>query len=97
MKVLKVRIRRLEQRLAPQPASKGPSAVDILRERRRRRLEAAGQPIEEPVPTQLTSGSGRPRSVVDILRQAYERNRDRVRSNRGVETSRGVPGGYHEP
>jgi len=43
MKALKRRIRRLEQRLAPQPASKGPSAVDILRERRRRRLEAAGQ------------------------------------------------------
>jgi len=85
MKALKRRIRRLEQRLAPQPASKGPSAVDILRERRRRRLEAAGQLFEEPAPAQLTSGSGRPRSVVEILRQA--RNRDRVRSNRGEVTS----------
>ena len=86
MKALKRRIRRLEQRLAPQPASKGPSAVDILRERRRRRLEAAGQPFEEPAPAQLTSGAGRPRSVVEILRQA--RNRDRIRSNRGEVTSR---------
>jgi hypothetical protein len=85
MKALKRRIRRLEQRLAPQPASKGPSAVDILRERRRRRLEAAGQLIEEPAPAQLTRGAGRPRSVVEILRQA--RNRDRVRSNRGEVTS----------
>jgi hypothetical protein len=88
MKELKRRIRRLEQRLAPQPASKGPSAIDILRERRRRRLEAAGQPIEEPAPAQLASGAGRPRSVVEILRQAYERNRYRVASNRGEVTSR---------
>jgi hypothetical protein len=86
MKALKRRIRRLEQRLAPQPASKGPSAVDILRERRRRRLEAAGQPIEEPAPTQVTSGAGRPRNVVEILRQA--RNRDRGGSNRGEVTSK---------
>jgi hypothetical protein len=86
MKELKRRIRRLEQRLAPQPASKGPSAVDILRERRRRRLEAAGQPIEEPAPAQLAGGSDRPRSVVEILRQA--RNRDRIPSNRGEATSR---------
>jgi hypothetical protein len=85
MKALKRRIRRLEQRLAPQPASRGPSAVDILRERRRRRLEAAGQPIEEP-PAQVTSAAGRLRSVVEILRQA--RNGDRVRSNRGEVTSR---------
>jgi hypothetical protein len=88
MKALKRRIRRLEQRLAPQPASKGPSAVDILRERRRRRLEAAGQPFEEPAPAQVAGGSGRPRSVVEILRQAYERNRDRAGSNRGEVTSR---------
>jgi hypothetical protein len=88
MKALKRRIRRLEQRLAPQPASKGPSAVDILRERRRRRLEAAGQPIEEPAPAQLASGAGRPRNVVEILRQAYERNRDRAGSNHGEVTSR---------
>ena len=88
MKALKRRIRRLEQRLAPQPASKGPSAVDILRERRRRRQEAAGQPIEEPAQAQVASGAGRPRNVVEILRQAYERNRDRVGSNRGEVTSR---------
>ena len=85
MKALKRRIRRLEQRLAPQPANQGPSAVDILRERRRR-LEAAGQPFEEPAPAQVTSGSGRPRSVVEILRQA--RNRDRIPSNRGEVTTR---------
>ena len=79
MKALKRRIRRLEQRLAPQPASKGPSPVDILRERRRRRLEAAGQPIEEPAPMSIPVGPGRPRTVVEILRYgrqlAYERNR----------------------
>ena len=69
-----------------EPASRGPSAVDILRERRRRRLEAAGQPIEEPAPAQVASGAGRPRSVVEILRQA--RDGDRVRSNRGEVTSR---------
>ena len=68
-----------------EPASRGPSAVDILRERRRRRLEAAGQPIEEP-PAQVTSAAGRLRSVVEILRQA--RDGDRVRSNRGEVTSR---------
>jgi hypothetical protein len=83
MKALKRRICRLEQRLAPQPASKGPSPVDILRERRRRRLEAAGQPFEEP-PAQVTSAADRPRSVVEILRQAH--NRDRISSNRGEVT-----------
>ena len=53
--------------------------ADLLRERRRRRCEASGQPFEE-FPLQPNSAlPGRRRSIAETLRlhrlEAYERNR----------------------
>ena len=81
MKAMHRRIRRLEEKWAPEPVSRGPSPAEILRERIHRLREAEGQPPEEPTPVQLTDGAGRPLSVADILRQRLQRNRERVRSN----------------
>jgi len=84
MRALKRRIRRLEEKLAPEPVSRGPSPADILRERRRRRLQAEGLAFEEPTPIQFTSGTGRRLSVAEILRQ---RRDNRLRSNSGHAAS----------
>jgi len=84
MKAMHRRIRRLEEKWAPEPVSRGPSPADILRERRRRRLEAEGLAFEEPTPIQFTSGAGRRLSVAEILRQ---RRDNRLRSNSGEGVS----------
>jgi hypothetical protein len=81
MRAIHRRIRRLEEKWAPEPVSRGPTPADIVRERRRRRLEAEGQPFEEPTPVQLTDGAGRPLSIVDILRQGLQRRREPLQSN----------------
>ena len=69
MKEMMRRIRRLEQRLAPQPASKGPSAADILWERIRRFAEAQGEPVPEWPSEPYTDDQGRLLSVAEILRR----------------------------
>jgi hypothetical protein len=49
MRAISNRIRRLERALVPPVLEEGESAAEILRARRRRRLEAAGLPfVEEP-------------------------------------------------
>jgi hypothetical protein len=49
MRAISNRIPRLERTLVPPVLEEGESAADILRARRRRRLEAAGQPfVHEP-------------------------------------------------
>jgi hypothetical protein len=91
MKAIVRRIGRLEKRLFAQPERqpdrKGPSAADILRDRRRRRLEAAGKRFEEPAPARTRDETGRLLSVADILRdgrkRAYERNRAQGSSPKG--------------
>jgi hypothetical protein len=45
MRAISYRIRRLEKIVAPPVPEEGESAADVLRARRRRRLEAAGQPF----------------------------------------------------
>ena len=73
MKAIAKRIRRLEQRLQPQQEPqadrKGPSPADILRERIRRRAEAAGERFKEPAPGPIRDETDRLLSPAEILRQ----------------------------
>jgi hypothetical protein len=49
MKAIDRRLRRLQERFAPQENEEVGRLVALLRERRRRRLEASGEPfVEEP-------------------------------------------------
>jgi hypothetical protein len=94
MRAIHRRIRRLEEKWAPEPVSRGPTPADILRERRRR-WQATGEPLKEPTPV-WTSEERRRLSVAEILlrgRQlAYERNRTQVSSVKPVaEGGRPLP------
>ena len=73
MNAIERRLRRLEDQIKPRVNERGETAADVVRARRRRRLEAAGLPYEEP--TQEFAG---PRSRSEIMRFA----RQRVRASR---------------
>jgi predicted RNase H-like nuclease (RuvC/YqgF family) len=68
MKAIDRRLRRLEERLAPQENEEVGRLVELLRERRRRRAEASGEPFEVRSCEALTLDQNRPLSVADILR-----------------------------
>src|SRR4051812_47149724 len=72
MNSLARRVRRLQRQLEPPPAvgERGPSAADVLRERRRRRLEAEGLPPDEREPY---LGGGAPLNCVEMLRLRFKR------------------------
>jgi hypothetical protein len=74
MKAITGRLRRLETRFVPQVNEGVRRAADILRERRRRRLEAAGQPFEETRPEVASPGSG----YLSIAETIRERRRMRL-------------------
>jgi hypothetical protein len=48
MKAIVKRLRRLEDRVKPIVNERGQTPAEVVRERRRRRLEAAGLPFEDP-------------------------------------------------
>jgi hypothetical protein len=83
MKAVIRRLHQLERQLAPQPAavsSLSLSLAAVIRERRRRRCEASGEPLEElPVPPLVAPG--KLLSYAETLRlarqRAYEQNRAR--------------------
>jgi hypothetical protein len=50
MKTIARRLRQLEERIQPSIDRKSIDAATLIRERRRRRLEAAGLQLEEPLP-----------------------------------------------
>ena len=60
------RVARLEGRLIPQEDPETKRLVELLRERRRRRLEAEGLPFEEP-PLLPPTSNGRPWTLREIL------------------------------
>jgi hypothetical protein len=67
MKAIIKRLCRLEEVRAVRE-QEGPSPVDLIRERRRRRAEASGEPFEErPFELHLDDQNG-PLTVADILR-----------------------------
>jgi hypothetical protein len=80
MRTIVRRLRRLEGRFAPHVDDEGRTLADVIRERRRRRLEASGQPpFEEGPPVPLTDDRGRPLLVGEILIAGRNRARERNR------------------
>jgi hypothetical protein len=74
MKLITRRIRLLKNRVASHEIG-GPSPVEVLRERRRRRLEASGLPYEEPALDPLLIANGRRPTYAEILRSVRARRR----------------------
>jgi hypothetical protein len=71
MKAIDRRLRRLQDRFAPEVREEDFRLVKLLRERRRRRLEASGEPFEE-LPPKNCDRSGL-QSISEILRSRYAR------------------------
>jgi len=68
MKAIIRRLRRLEEVRVVREQEEGPSPVELMRERRRRRAEASGEPFEErPFEWAIDDQNGS-LSVADILR-----------------------------
>jgi hypothetical protein len=72
MRTISRRLRRLEERFTPQENEEVGRLVALLLERRRRRLEASGEPFEEG-PGEVVRDQDRPLSVADILRSGRRR------------------------
>jgi hypothetical protein len=80
MKAIDRRLRRLQERIAPQENEEVGRLVELLRERRRRRLEASGEPFEVRPCERLTDGH---LSIADILRSGRRCAAARSKSPRG--------------
>jgi hypothetical protein len=72
MRTISRRLRRLEDSFAPQENEEVRNLVTLIRERRRRRLEASGEPFEEG-PCEVVRDQDRPLSVADVLRMGRRR------------------------
>jgi hypothetical protein len=82
VRAITTRLRRLEQRFAPEPDLKVWETAMVLFERRRRRVESARQPFEELPPARPERGT----DIYRLLRRcawrgrsAYEPSRDSYR------------------
>jgi hypothetical protein len=73
MRAISRRLRRLEDRVAPRPNEEDFRLANILRERLRRLLEAAGEPFDDTPPEISTSARKGPQSLASILRARFER------------------------
>jgi predicted RNase H-like nuclease (RuvC/YqgF family) len=73
MKAIDRRLRRLEERLAPEENEEVRRLVELLRARRRRRLEVSGEPFEVRPCERLTDDQTGYLSVADILRSGRRR------------------------
>jgi hypothetical protein len=73
MKAIDRRLRRLEENFAPKENEEVRSLVVLLRERRRRRLEANGEPFESRPCEWLTDDQTKYLSVADALRMGRRR------------------------
>ena len=73
MKAIDRRLRRLAESFAPQENEEVARLVTLLRERRRRRLEANGEPFEVRRFEALADDQNRPLSIADILRMGRRR------------------------
>jgi len=69
MRAVVRRLRLLEERFVPQVDLASHRVADLIRERRRRRLEASGQPVEYLVSETMSPAPGSGRlSVAETLR-----------------------------
>jgi hypothetical protein len=73
MKAIDRRLRRLQDRFAPEENEEVRRLVTLLRERRRRRAEQAGEPLEVRRFEALTDDQNRLLSIADILRSGRRR------------------------
>ena len=73
MKAIDRRLRRLQESFAPQEDEQGESPAELVRARRRRRLEASGQPFESRPWEGFADHQIRHLSVADILRSGRRR------------------------
>jgi hypothetical protein len=73
MKAIDRRLRRLEESLTPQENEEVARLVELLRARRRRRLEASGEPAESWPYERLTNNQTRHLSVAEVLRMGRRR------------------------
>ena len=73
MKAIDRRLRRLAESFAPQENEEVARLVTLLRERRRCRLEASGEPFESRPCEHLTDDQIRHLSVADVLRMGRRR------------------------
>ena len=67
MNALARRVRRLQRRLVPQVDLESQRLADLIRERRHRRLEAAGQPYEELAWDAVALPPGKRLSIAETL------------------------------
>jgi rubrerythrin len=72
MKAIDRRLRRLQERLAPQENEEVGRLVELLRERRRRRAEASGESFDDPSLESLDGTRRTPQSIAEILRARFE-------------------------
>jgi len=73
MKAIDRRLRRLQERLAPQENEEVVHLVALLRERRRRRAAACGEPYDVRPCEALSDDQNRHLSVADVLRMGRRR------------------------
>ena len=66
MRAIDRRLRRLEESFAPQENEEVRRLVALLRDRRRRRLEASGEPFEVRPCLRFTDDQDRPLSVAEV-------------------------------
>jgi hypothetical protein len=89
MKAIIMRLRRLEERVANRETG-GPSPIEVLRERRRRHLEAIGLPYVERPRELLVFEDGRRPTCAEVLRAARARRHADVKSRRAEKTQQNL-------
>ena len=68
MKAIDRRLRRLQERFAPEENEEVRRLVALLRERRRRRAEAGGETFDDPALESFDRTQRAPQSIAEILR-----------------------------
>ena len=81
MRTLSRRVRKLEERISPQEDPERRRLVELIRERRRRRLQESGQPFEEEHCV-VDAGA---RSIAEVLRSARRRHQSAAAMSRPSE------------
>ena len=73
MRAIDRRLRKLQDRFAPEASEEDFRSVTLLRERRRRRLEASGEPFEMRPCERFADDQNRQLTVADVLRMGRRR------------------------
>jgi hypothetical protein len=87
MKAIFRRLRQLEEKVSNHEIG-GPSIADVLRERKRRRLEAMGMPYEEPWRDPKLYENGRCPTAAEVLRSHRAHRCAEAESRRAEEAAK---------